>query len=73
MSKVFRYDDTHPSENTTSITLHQADTHSQKKCDTPYNKIVGAVITVDPVKKCLDILTHTLMKMLNEKFQTYDH
>ena len=48
MSKVFRYADTHFSENTTSITLHQVDTHFQKKCDTPSNKIVGAVITVDP-------------------------
>ena len=48
--KVFRYADTYPFENTTSITLHQVDTLSQEKCDTPCNEIVGAVITVDHVK-----------------------
>ena len=42
--KVFRYADTHPSENTTSITLHQVDTHSQEKCDRPCNEIMGTVI-----------------------------
>ena len=43
--KVSKYVDTHPSENTISITLHQVDTHPQEKCDRPCNLIVGAVIT----------------------------
>ena len=49
--KVFRYADTYPSENNTSITLHQVDTHSQEKYDRPCNEIMGAVITVDQCQK----------------------
>ena len=49
--KVFQYADTHPSENTISITLHQVDTHPQEKCDRHSNKMVGAGITVDLCQK----------------------
>ena len=66
--KVSRYADTHPSQNSISITLQQVDTHSQKKCDRPFNDIVGT-----HVNKWLDFLTHTPLKMLYEKFQTQDN
>ncbi len=47
MSKVFKYADIHPSENTISITMQQLDTHPQEKCDRPCNELVGVGITVE--------------------------
>ena len=51
MSKVFRYADTHHSENTVSITLHHVDKNPQENYNRPCNEIVGAVITVNPFQK----------------------